>query len=154
MGVRESWNELGTGGKILVGLAVGVVLLAVLLVVLVVLAAVLASFVLGVGGDTAQTAPAASFEFDYDDSTTTTTIRHEAGDSIPASQLRVVVAGQSVGWADGGGAASGDDGDVIDGDSITVDTQPGDRIRVVYEGPDTSSTLAAHEIHEVTVTAS
>ncbi|WP_018256511.1 type IV pilin [Halomicrobium katesii] len=154
MGIRESWNELGTGGKILVGLAVGVVLLAVLLVVLVVLAAVLASFVLGVGDEAAQTTPTVSFDFDYDDSTTTTTIRHEMGDSIPASQLRVVVGERRVGWADGGGAVSGDDGEVVAGDSITVDTQPGDRISVVYDGPDTTSTLAAHEIHEVTVTAS
>ena len=148
MGVRESWNELGTGGKILVGLAVGVVLLAVLLVVLVVLAAVLASFVLGMGSETAEATPSASFDFDYDQSAGQVQIQHAAGESIPASEITIIVDGQRVFWADGGGAVSGDDGEVIAGDSITVDVQPGDDVQVVYRDEDVSSTLGAETIPE------
>jgi len=146
MGLRESWNELGTGGKIAVGLAVGVVLLIVALVVLVVLAAVLASFVLGMGSETAEATPSASF--DYDQSAGQVQIQHAAGESIPASEITIIVDGQRVFWADGGGATSGDDGEVIAGDSITVDTQPGDDVQVVYRDEGVSSTLGAETIPE------
>ncbi|WP_372480141.1 type IV pilin [Halomicrobium sp. HM KBTZ05] len=143
MGLRESWNELGTGGKIAVGLGVGGVVLVVALVVLVVLAAVLASFVLGVGSETAPETPTASFNFDYEQSAGQVQIQHAGGDSIPASEISIVSGGQRVFWADGGGAVSGDDGRVVAGDSITVDVEPGDDVRVVYKDGDTSATLSS-----------
>lgn len=147
MGLRESWNELGTGGKVAVGLAVGGVLLIVALVVLVVLAAVLASFVLGLGDQPSQATPAASFSFDYEESASQATIVHDGGDSIQSAQLTVVVEDRRVGWADGGGEIGGD-GRVVAGDSITVDVQPGDDVRVVYQGEEETSTLAVETIPE------
>jgi len=59
MGVRDSWNELGTGGKVLVGLLVGGGVLVVGLVLLVILAAVVGSFVLGMGESTSRNGDAA-----------------------------------------------------------------------------------------------
>ena len=64
MGLRETWNELGTGLQVLVGLGVGAVLLVAAIPIVVVLAAVVGSFVLGVGdpGAAGPEAPQASFE--------------------------------------------------------------------------------------------
>ena len=148
MGLRESWNELSTGGKIAVGLAVGGVLLIVLLVVLVVLAAVLASFVLGVGDQPEQATPTVSFSGDYDEANAQMEITHDSGETIRASRLTVVVGDRRVGWADGGGEIGGNDGRVVAGNSITVDVQAGDDIQVVYEGEDQDSTLMAQTVPE------
>jgi len=141
MSLRESWNELGTGEKLLIGLVVGVVLLAVALVVLVLLAAVVGLFVLGMGSESVATAPQASFAFEHDTAATETTVVHEGGDPIDADALVIEVGGERTQWVDA-------DGTVEAMDSFTVDVRPGDRIRLVYEGEETTEVLATDDVPE------
>lgn len=135
MGVRESWNELGTGGKVLVGLLVGGVVLVVGLVLLVILAAVLGSFVLGMGEPAAQASPQLSVAFDYDDSTETVEIIHDGGDSVEAADLLIETEDGTFGWED-------PDGTVSAGDSTVVDASPGTKVQVVWVGGEETTVLA------------
>lgn len=64
---------------------IGVILMVAITVIL---AAVIGSFVLNLGGSLQQTAPQASFGFDYN-GTTDVTITHQSGDSIDAARLNV-----------------------------------------------------------------
>lgn len=135
MGVRDSWNELGTGGKILVGLLVGGVVVVVGLVLLVILAAVVGSFVLGVGEtSSAGATPQASFTVDYDAASETAEITHDGGDAVPADELSVEAGDRTVAWEDG-------DGEVSAGDSTAVDAAPGTTVRVVWSGDGESAVL-------------
>lgn len=141
MGLRDSWNELGTGGKVLVGLAVGGVVLVVGLVVLLILAAVVGSFVLGMGDTAETTMPQASFTVDYDASNETAEITHSGGESIPASGLDVETGERTVEWDDG-------DGDVTAGDSMTVDANRGTTVRVIWRGDGESAVLSRTTLPE------
>jgi len=134
MGLRESWNGLGTGGKLLVGLAVGVGLLFVGMIVLTVGAAVIASFVLGIGGDPGTAAPQASFSFEYDSAGTEVTIMHESGNPLNADSLFVEVGDRRVPWT----AA---DGEIVAGDTVTVDVSSGDTLQIAYKGQESVTIL-------------
>jgi FlaG/FlaF family flagellin (archaellin) len=135
MGVRDSWNELGTGGKVLVGLLVGGGVLVVGLVLLVILAAVVGSFVLGMGESTSATAtPQVSFTADYDTAGETAEILHDGGDGIPADELSVETGDRTVEWDDADGA-------VTAGDSTVVDASPGTTVSVVWNGDGESAVL-------------
>jgi flagellin-like protein len=73
---------------------IGVILMVAITVIL---AAVIGSFVLNLGGSLNQTAPQASFGFDY--SGNNVTITHETGDSIEAARLNTSgLAAGSVAW--------------------------------------------------------
>jgi FlaG/FlaF family flagellin (archaellin) len=61
----------------------------------VILAAVIATFVLGLGEQVSQTAPQASFSFDYDSEAGNITISHDGGDTIEAQNLKVSTESQS-----------------------------------------------------------
>ncbi|WP_276271499.1 type IV pilin N-terminal domain-containing protein [Haloarcula litorea] len=66
---------------------IGVILMVAITVIL---AAVIATFVLGLGEQVGNTAPQASFSFDYDEATTDTlTIVHDGGDTIDNTELSV-----------------------------------------------------------------
>jgi len=69
---------------------IGVILMVAITVIL---AAVIATFVLGLGDQVSNTAPQASFGFDWDGEAgggvDTLTISHDGGDSIPANRLYV-----------------------------------------------------------------
>jgi flagellin-like protein len=79
---------------------IGVILMVAITVIL---AAVIGTFVLGLG-DQVESAPQASFDFDYDDTgSSELTIRHRGGDSIDPSNVEIRVDGQDV--ADSGGAS-------------------------------------------------
>lgn len=135
MGVRESWNELGTGAKILVGLVVAGVVLVVGLVLLLILTTVVASFVLGLGGSPDGVAmPQASMAGDYDASSEMLEITHDGGDAIEAAALRIETDDGTIDWND-------QDGEVTAGDSTTVEATPGTTVRVVWVGDEESSTL-------------
>ena len=68
---------------------IGVILMVAITVIL---AAVIGTFVLNLGQGINQTAPQASFDFDYEDSgQTNVTITHQSGDSIDGSLLNVTV---------------------------------------------------------------
>ncbi|KAB1189979.1 type IV pilin [Haloferax sp. MBLA0076] len=81
---------------------IGVILMVAITVIL---AAVIGTFVLGLGDQVSETAPQASFSFEYTNDSVNgdeLKITHESGDGIPASQLTV---SSTVGFnaTDGGG---------------------------------------------------
>jgi flagellin-like protein len=72
---------------------IGVILMVAITVIL---AAVIGTFVLNLGGSVQNTAPQASFAFDFEDEVSAAgstwdnvTVTHETGDSIKSSQLKV-----------------------------------------------------------------
>jgi hypothetical protein len=112
---------------------------------LVLLAAVVGAFVLGIdssGGGGGSRVPQVSFAFEYE-ADGPTTIVHQAGDSVPSSELTVVYTADGQRrverWADEDGLVQAGD------DHTTVRTpDPGTDLRVVWESPDgsASATLA------------
>jgi len=68
---------------------IGVILMVAITVIL---AAVIGTFVLNLGQGINQSAPQASFGFDYN-GTTNVTVTHQTGDSIPGNQLNVTASG-------------------------------------------------------------
>lgn len=127
MGVRESWNELGTGGKVLIGLVVGGAVLVVGLVLLIILAAVLGSFVLGMGDQAVATTPQLSIDAEYDASSEVAEITHEGGDTVEAANLQIKTDDRTFEWED-------EDGAVTAGDSVVIDVSQGTEVRVVWTG--------------------
>src|SRR6056297_3274178 len=63
---------------------IGVILMVAITVIL---AAVIATFVLGLGDQVSNTAPQASFSFDYSMGDKEVTVTHDGGASIQASEL-------------------------------------------------------------------
>jgi len=125
MGLRDTWNDLGTGGKLVVALAaaaLAVVGLIVLAVVAVVLLAVIGSFVLGMG-ESVETTPTATFSVTTADGVITVT--HSGGDTIDADSLVVRVDGRTVDWSD-------PDETVSRGDSVTIESVSSGQLRVIY----------------------
>ncbi|WP_101295471.1 type IV pilin [Halegenticoccus soli] len=120
---------------------IGVILMVAITVIL---AAVIGTFVLGLGDQVQQTAPQASFSFDFHDGNQVT-ITHDGGDAIEeGNDLTTVSSGSFSGsddWADSYGTSK-----VTAGDSITRthDTSwDGETLRVVWNrGNDNSATLA------------
>ena len=118
---------------------IGVILMVAITVIL---AAVIGSFVLNLGQGVQQTAPQASFGFDYNTSSSNVTITHETGDSISGNQLNT----RGVSWASGDGNWS-DHTTVTAGTSITKQASSsfnGETIRVVWtsQNGETSATLS------------
>jgi flagellin-like protein len=132
---------------------IGVILMVAITVIL---AAVIGTFVLGLGGSVQQTAPQASFTFDFDQSGTssdfstnpsgssegTLTITHDGGDSVEAD--RVSVAGSSVEGSTvsvTGGSAPFSSGDTISaGNSMDIGISNSDTIRVTWESQNGENT--------------
>ena len=77
---------------------IGVILMVAITVIL---AAVIGSFVLNLGGSLNDTAPQASFGFDYNASGTNVTVTHQSGDTIEAAQLNVTSTSGSMSLATG-----------------------------------------------------
>jgi hypothetical protein len=105
---------------------------------------VIGSFVLNLGGSLQQSAPQASFGFDYDtNDDDIVTITHESGDSIEAAQLNVTGVNESATkWT-----SVGDSGTASAGSSATFDSNSSfdsDTIRVVWqsENGENSATLS------------
>jgi len=116
---------------------IGVILMVAITVIL---AAVIGAFVLNLGQGIQQTAPQASFGFDYNVSDDSTTITHESGDSIESSQLNV--SGFSNGtqsWTDSGTVSAGSSEKFINGQGWS-----GETLRVVWESEngENSATLS------------
>ncbi|KTG26658.1 type IV pilin [Haloferax profundi] len=108
---------------------IGVILMVAITVIL---AAVIGTFVLGLGDQVGDTAPQASFSFEYDSDTDNVTITHESGDGIATEDLSIIVSsapGATVTPFDGGD-------DLINaGDTFEVDTgvlDSGDTVRIVW----------------------
>jgi len=81
---------------------IGVILMVAITVIL---AAVIGSFVLNLGGSLQDTAPQASFSFDYTDDSSGpyVAVTHESGDSIEAGQVNATVSSNSLSVTSGSG---------------------------------------------------
>ncbi|WP_336024562.1 type IV pilin N-terminal domain-containing protein [Halobellus salinisoli] len=118
---------------------IGVILMVAITVIL---AAVIGAFVLNLGQGIQQTAPQASFGFDYDTTDDgNVTVTHETGDSIPANQVNVTGFGNNS-TQEWPGSDS-----VSAGASATFDNDQdwnGETIRVVWESEngENSATLS------------
>jgi flagellin-like protein len=122
---------------------IGVILMVAITVIL---AAVIGSFVLNLGGSLQDTAPQASFGFDYDTGANTTTITHQSGDSIEAARLNTTgFSNGSQEWTTAG--SLNDDDSVSAGTSVTFtngNAWSGETLRVVWESQngENSATLS------------
>ncbi|WP_410767542.1 type IV pilin [Haloferax sp. DFSO60] len=106
---------------------IGVILMVAITVIL---AAVIGTFVLGLGDQVGDTAPQASFSFEYD-GTSNVTITHESGESISSDDLSVVVSSNASAVA----TFNDGDGTLSAGETIEVGTgslDSGDEVRVVW----------------------
>ena len=124
---------------------IGVILMVAITVIL---AAVIGTFVLNLGQGINQSAPQASFGFDYDTGDNNVTITHETGDSIEAAQLN------TTGHANGPTEWTNNSvSDLSDGDTVSAGTSAefnnngnwsGETVRVVWtsQNGETSATLS------------
>ena len=135
---------------------IGVILMVAITVIL---AAVIGTFVLGLG-DSVESAPQASFNFDYDDSTGNVTVTHRGGDTVNANGTEIRV--------DGGAIGSDTDIDLDDssvdslanvtngtfqaGDSVDISANSGSitgsEIVLVTTGGDRQNIIARFEVPE------
>ncbi|MBX0323890.1 type IV pilin N-terminal domain-containing protein [Halomicroarcula sp. F13] len=134
---------------------IGVILMVAITVIL---AAVIATFVLGLGDQVSNTAPQASFSFDYDSSgTPQLDITHDGGDTIEAQTLTVISNEDFDGTGLSGPVSSatwdqfdayGDGSEISAGASVTIEQDGSNfdqaNVRVTYrsEQGDNSATLA------------
>ncbi|MFC7077879.1 type IV pilin N-terminal domain-containing protein [Haloarcula halophila] len=122
---------------------IGVILMVAITVIL---AAVIATFVLGLGDQVSNTAPQASFSFDYDTSATGSgdftgsgdgilTITHDGGDTIQGSNLNINGGATSgtVTWQDAGQT------EVTAGVSVDYPVNNEDTVRVTYQSAEGSN---------------
>ncbi|MFK5605825.1 MULTISPECIES: type IV pilin [Haloferax] len=123
---------------------IGVILMVAITVIL---AAVIGTFVLGLGDQVGDTAPQASFSFDYD-GVDTVTITHESGDAIDFESLSVSeTSDETSSTVDNDGDS---DGNMGAGDSIEVTfggpLVDGDEVRLVWtsESGSNSATLQTY----------
>jgi flagellin-like protein len=123
---------------------IGVILMVAITVIL---AAVIGSFVLNLGGSLQQSAPQASFGFDYDTDNNNVTITHESGDSIEADRLTTAGHGDGpTDWIDTSGLNSGDTVSAgTSADFNNTGTWSGETVRVVWESEngENSATLSS-----------
>ncbi|WP_396611914.1 type IV pilin [Haloferax sp. S1W] len=113
---------------------IGVILMVAITVIL---AAVIGTFVLGLGDQVQETAPQASFAFDYDG--TDLVITHESGEAVNNDSVTIVDPSNENNWPDS-------DGKITAGDSYnltSLNANDGDTVRIVWtsESGSTSSTL-------------
>jgi flagellin-like protein len=126
---------------------IGVILMVAITVIL---AAVIATFVLGLGDQVSDTAPQASFDFEYSVNGTSgnLTITHTGGASIPANRLNVTNGTSTKQW-DTFGVSSPDLGpneDVTAGSSVTFENiQNDDTVRVVWTNQEGTNSATLRE---------
>ncbi|ADE02789.1 type IV pilin [Haloferax volcanii] len=119
---------------------IGVILMVAITVIL---AAVIGTFVLGLGDQVGNTAPQASFGFDYNG--TALTVTHESGTSIDAAQVNIT---SSVALNDSAGQLAGASGTTETWESITSDSEitAGSQATVVEQNADDLSTATVRVI--------
>ncbi|WP_416840408.1 type IV pilin [Haloferax sp. DFSO52] len=140
-----NFNQLFTDDTA-VSPVIGVILMVAITVIL---AAVIGTFVLGLGDQVSETAPQASFSFDYDNSPAKLVITHESGDAIDPARLKIIADSFSTDdWSGSGSAVgtTGGDDNVNAGDTFTYDggaIGDGETVRIVWtsESGSTSATL-------------
>jgi flagellin-like protein len=160
MNLIETTKSAFNGDEKAVSPVIGVILMVAITVIL---AAVIATFVLGLGDSISNTAPQASFSFDYEDQTTNSltdleggtgstdgvlTVTHDGGDSIDATAISISDdEGNSLSGGDGNDVFTASDNEITAGDSDAFTIDSGDTIRVIYTQPsgDSSATLGQFE---------
>jgi len=112
---------------------IGVILMVAITVIL---AAVIATFVLGLGEQISDTAPSATFTYDYDDSgANTLTITHSGGQTLQAGTITI-----------GGDVSDTWDTEISAGDSKSVTgVNQGDTVQVIWNSPDGDQTAILSE---------
>jgi flagellin-like protein len=118
---------------------IGVILMVAITVIL---AAVIATFVLGLGDSLSNTAPQASFSFDYDAGAAPgdeLDVTHDGGESIDPANL--YVRGDSSDAGSTWETLSGSSSDVTAGGTITIGASDTSTIRITYEAEGSSATL-------------
>ncbi|MFC7021338.1 MULTISPECIES: type IV pilin N-terminal domain-containing protein [Haloarcula] len=133
---------------------IGVILMVAITVIL---AAVIATFVLGLGDQISNTAPQASFSFEYnegaddnydndDDGDGTLNITHDGGDTIEAQDLSVSGSQDDGSWGDdiseidSSTAQFAATSKISAGSTLTVNVNSDDTVRVTYQDPSGGST--------------
>ncbi|UWG46972.1 Pilin/Flagellin, FlaG/FlaF family [Halanaeroarchaeum sp. HSR-CO] len=125
---------LGSDEDRAVSPVIGVVLM---LTATVIIGGVVASFVTGMGSGM-ESAPQASFDFDYDDTDKNVTITHEGGATIAADQLEVRVSGNNTDTIE---VSDRVNDSVSTGTEIDIgDVYDDDKVRLVWESPDSDKT--------------
>ncbi|ELZ87142.1 type IV pilin [Haloferax volcanii] len=122
---------------------IGVILMVAITVIL---AAVIGTFVLGLGDQVGDTAPQASFGFDYNG--TALTVTHESGSSIDAGQVNItssVALNDSTGTELAGSSGTTGTWESISSDSETEITA-GSQVTVVEQNADDLSTATVRVI--------
>ena len=124
---------------------IGVILMVAITVIL---AAVIATFVLGLGDQVSNTAPQATFSFDYEANSSLSSpangnlsITHDGGDAIAADELFLrgsSVSGETGNWSSLGGTSSSSS-DVRAGNSVDIAVSNDDTIRAVFQSNDGGS---------------
>jgi flagellin-like protein len=131
---------------------IGVILMVAITVIL---AAVIGTFVLGLGGSVQQTAPQASFTFDYQEgaslpstvcnpdggtSASPLSVTHDGGDSVEASRISVVENGSSSDWT----SCSSVTGTISAGDTANVNVGSATSVRITWasQNGENTATLA------------
>jgi flagellin-like protein len=114
---------------------IGVILMVAITVIL---AAVIATFVLGLGDQLSNTAPQASFEWDYNDDEDDFTVTHTGGETIDEGTVTITGAGLTdVTWSTS--ISAGSTKDIYDANSDTMPNK-GETVRVVWENSEGTST--------------
>ena len=128
---------------------IGVILMVAITVIL---AAVIATFVLGLGEQVSDTAPQASFTFDYESGATASTdvsssttgdltIRHGGGATIQGVQLYIVGSNGRTSWK----SVSSGGTEVSAGSSVTVGVSNSDTVQLVWENDEGTSSATLQE---------
>jgi len=135
---------------------IGVILMVAITVIV---AAVIGTFVLGLG-DSVESAPQASFSFDYDDSGTPSevTIRHRGGDTIDVSDIEIRVDGATVEsggdyeFSSGNELSSLSNSQFNAGDTVVIDDSGsgsfdgGENVDIVYIGGDRQDVIGSFTV--------
>jgi len=131
---------------------IGVILMVAITVIL---AAVIGTFVLGLG-DSVESAPQASFNFDFDSSNDNVTLTHRGGDNINTNNTEVRINGTAVDETnvDLGGSsqtfANATDGTLRAGGTVELTDnsgfQKGDEISIVTVGGDRQNIIGSFEV--------
>jgi flagellin-like protein len=112
---------------------IGVILMVAITVIL---AAVIGTFVLGLGDQVSESAPQASFSFDFNMSANEVTITHEGGETLETSNIGI---DGDDGAPNGANNFSGDT--ISSGNSSTYgNINNGETIRVIWTNPAGGST--------------
>jgi len=122
---------------------IGVILMVAITVIL---AAVIGAFVLGLGDSVSETAPSATFDYEYSSgSSGTVDITMQSGDDLDLTTITLSVAGTDEDPSSVGGDSTWTSGETY---TTTATASSGNTIKVIWSSSDSdkSSTISDHEM--------